>query len=436
MKDVSRILLVWYGDDFTGSTDALEFISRAGARAMLFFEAPTAEDLMAYPGLQAYGIAGHTRALPPEEMGPILRGAFQMIKKMNPLFVHYKVCSTFDSSPTIGSIGLALDTGLQVFDNRIVPILGGMPLLGRYCAFGNLFAKMGTGLGSQVYRIDRHPSMMHHPVTPAKESDLRLHIGGQTRQPLGLIDFSKFDLPVQDWQSSSGQYERALVVDCTEAGQLQKIGAWLGYLHSASNKPQYCIGGSGIEAALGHFAGANQWFMPKGGWPVPDRVEQLLVVSGSCSPVTARQIAWAKANGFAEYIIDPDAGNAAGDCAQMADTVVDLLSTSKYVIVHTGVRRADWIPAEKLGALLGSIALGVLGKINLKRLVIAGGDTSSYAARALRIDAVEMLAPIVPGAPLCRAFSKDSRVDGLQLSIKGGQVGDDSFFGMLVEGKS
>ena len=84
MKDVSRILLVWYGDDFTGSTDALEFISRAGARAMLFFEAPTAEDLMAYPGLQAYGIAGHTRALPPEEMGPILRGAFQMIKKMNP----------------------------------------------------------------------------------------------------------------------------------------------------------------------------------------------------------------------------------------------------------------------------------------------------------------------------------------------------------------
>ena len=58
---MKEILLAFYGDDFTGSTDALEFICRAGAKAILFIEPPTIEQLQAYPDLDAYGIAGKTR---------------------------------------------------------------------------------------------------------------------------------------------------------------------------------------------------------------------------------------------------------------------------------------------------------------------------------------------------------------------------------------
>ena len=36
----------------------------------------------------------------------------------------------------------------------------------------------------------------------------------------------------------------------------------------------------------------------------------------------------------------------------------------------------------------------------MRRLCIAGGDTSSYAARALGIEALEMIAPLTPGAPV------------------------------------
>ncbi len=434
MIDKKKILLVWYGDDFTGSTDALEFIARAGARVMLFLETPTAGDLQAYPGLQAFGIAGHTRALHPNEMEPILMDAFQKVAVINPLFVHYKVCSTFDSSANVGSIGKALDCGLKVYENKLVPILGGMPLLGRYCAFGNLFAKMGTGGGSQVYRIDRHPSMSHHPVTPSKESDLRLHIGEQTNQPIGLIDYTKFENPVELWQNGITEDEGAAIVDCTEADQLKKIGKWLGYLQASSGRPQFCIGGSGIEAALGHFAASNNLFSPQTDWPSPHRAERMLVISGSCSPVTAKQIEWAKAHGFAEYILDSALYEVGQDDSNVEDAIVSLVLSSGYVIVHTGGRRGEWIPAERLGHQLGSIALAVLKRIKIDRLVIAGGDTSSYAARALQIDAVEMLAPIVPGAPLCKAYSKEERVNGLEVSIKGGQVGDADFFGVLVGG--
>ena len=179
-----KILLAFYGDDFTGSTDALEFISRAGAKTVLFTETPTAEQLKSFPGLEAYGVAGKTRALPADEMEKILLPAFEQIKSTGAKHVHYKVCSTFDSSPTVGSIGKAIDCGATVFKNKIVPVLGGMPVLGRYCVFGNLFAKMGIGSNGKIYRIDKHPSMSKHPVTPMNEGDLRVHLGKQTNKKI------------------------------------------------------------------------------------------------------------------------------------------------------------------------------------------------------------------------------------------------------------
>src|SRR5687768_1761647 len=110
-----KLLLAFYGDDFTGSTDALEFLSRAGAKTVLFIEPPTAEQLDRYEGLEAIGVAGMTRSMVPEDMENVLRPAFTSLKELGARHVHYKVCSTFDSSPTIGSIGKATDIGAEVF---------------------------------------------------------------------------------------------------------------------------------------------------------------------------------------------------------------------------------------------------------------------------------------------------------------------------------
>jgi uncharacterized protein YgbK (DUF1537 family) len=66
--------------------------------------------------------------------------------------------------------------------------------------------------------------------------------------------------------------------------------------------------------------------------------------------------------------------------------------------------------------------------------VIAGGDTSSYVARALGIEAVEMIAPLAPGAPLCRVRAPASPVDGLEVNFKGGQVGGEDYFGRAARG--
>jgi len=66
--------------------------------------------------------------------------------------------------------------------------------------------------------------------------------------------------------------------------------------------------------------------------------------------------------------------------------------------------------------------------------VIAGGDTSSHAARQLGIYALELLTPIAPGSPLCRASSSDQRFDGLEIALKGGQGGKADYFGRVLAG--
>ena len=93
---MGKLLLTFYGDDFTGSTDALEQLTLAGIRTALFIEPPTAEQLRKFPALQAIGIAGKTRSLAPAAMERELEPALIALRKLGARHVHYKVCSTFD----------------------------------------------------------------------------------------------------------------------------------------------------------------------------------------------------------------------------------------------------------------------------------------------------------------------------------------------------
>jgi len=73
---------------------------------------------------------------------------------------------------------------------------------------------------------------------------------------------------------------------------------------------------------------------------------------------------------------------------------------------------------------------------NLKRIVIAGGDTSSYALRELDIEALTTLVPLptTPGSPLCLAHGSVAATEGLQIALKGGQIGHDDYFSMIRNG--
>lgn len=432
MGQQQNILLAFYGDDFTGSTDALEFITRAGAKAMLFIEPPTAEQLQQFPQLDVIGVAGKTRSLSPGQMKEILIPAFEQLKASGAKQVHYKVCSTFDSSPAVGSIGKAIDYGAEVFQNKLIPVLGGAPSLGRYCVFGNLFARMGIGSNGKIYRLDRHPSMSKHPVTPADESDLRLHLGKQTTKKIGLIDITQLEQPIEQWNDAVTD-EEVVLVDAMYESQLIKIGEWMNRLEE--DKTLFSVGGSSVEAALGNYWNEKKVLNPVTEWKHPCKAESLLVISGSCSPVSAAQIEWAKANGFAEVVLDAVRIVNENKVDDAIGEYIAMLLQQKNVIVHTGAKELENLSSEKLGTALGSMAKQAVINSNVKRVVVAGGDTSSYAARAIEIDAVEMIAPLVSGAPLCKAYSKNEKINGLEVNFKGGQVGGENYFGVLLNGE-
>jgi 3-oxoisoapionate kinase len=454
------LLLSFYGDDFTGSTDALEFLSRAGAKTVLFIGPPTSQQLAQFPGLQAIGVAGMTRAMRPLEMEQELNSAFSALHQLGARHIHYKVCSTFDSSPTIGSIGKAIDIGSAIFRSQFIPLLVAAPSLGRHCVFGNLFARLGIGSKANIYRLDRHPSMSRHPVTPADESDLSLHLAKQTNKKIGLLDILQLQQPIDKaaavLESIINNGSEIVLFDALYEEQMGGVGQLID-TSVEEGRPLFSVGSSGIEMALGAYWQQQGVLTSTQNWPIPGNNGPILVISGSCSPVTSGQIDWAINQGFTDVPVT--IGTSSGDDADGLslscdlESVISSLREGRSVIVHTSrgtdderlsqtaqlfaLHEMDKSETSRLlGNFLGRIAREVTSSTEVKRVVVAGGDTSSYAARAMGIEAVEMIAPLSPGAPLCKAYAPGSPLDGLEVNFKGGQVGSDDYFGLVLQGNT
>ena len=454
------LLLAFYGDDFTGSTDAMEILERAGIPTALFIEPPTPEDLSRFPHIRAFGIAGMTRAMTPSQMEETLRPAFEMLKKTGARHIHYKVCSTFDSSPAIGSIGKAIDIGTEVLRPQFISLIVAAPSLGRYCAFGNLFARMGIGSNGTIHRLDRHPSMRKHPTTPADESDLRLHLSKQTLKSCGLIDI----LQIEKSREETAAFLKTIIsendivlFDGLYEHQMSRIGALIDP-YGSHGVPHFSVGSSGVEMALTGFWNSEGITQNRIQWPETGEASPLLVVSGSCSPITARQIDYALAHGFEEIALDTPAIAAGTHDRSFSDEIgkaVRFIGSGKSVIIHTARSTQDQrfidsnsvlknkglspteiqiFTASLYGEALGCIAQHVITAVPVQRIVIAGGDTSGVVARKMGIKAVEMIAPLAPGAPLCRAFAPGSPADGLEVNFKGGQVGREDYFEVVGKG--
>jgi uncharacterized protein YgbK (DUF1537 family) len=70
----------------------------------------------------------------------------------------------------------------------------------------------------------------------------------------------------------------------------------------------------------------------------------------------------------------------------------------------------------------------------LSRIGIAGGDTSSQATLALGLWGLAFRCVLAPGVTVSIARSDNALVDGVELMLKGGQMGGDLLFDDLVTG--
>lgn len=425
---IPKIALSFYGDDFTGSTDVMEVLTWAGLPTVLFLQPPSKAQLSRFRSARAIGIAGDSRSRSPEWMTTHLPQIFQQLEGFGAPINQYKVCSTFDSSPQIGSIGRALDIGLEVFASAWAPIVVGAPKLRRFQAFGNLFAR----IGSETHRLDRHPTMSRHPVTPMGESDLRRHLAAQTNAKVGLVDLLALASGAGQRRIaeaiSSGQH--AIFFDVLDEASLIEVGRLIWENRAAA---PFAVASSGLEYALAaywHSAG----LLARAPAPQPAApVDHLAVLSGSCSPETAASIRQAIDQGYKGIPLDVRSV-AGGQFDEALQRAVSAAATGRSFIFYTalGPSGPNLIEGDEpfrrsLSENLGRLFAAALQRTGIRRAVVCGGDTSSGVGRQLDIHALTAVCPLAPGSPLCRAHSTGS-LDGLEIAFKGGQVGGQAFF--------
>ncbi|GHG31476.1 four-carbon acid sugar kinase family protein [Paracoccus aerius] len=438
--------VTWLGDDFTGSAAVMEVLHFAGLPSVLFTDIPSPELAARFADCRGVGIATTARSHDPAWMVQNLPALFGWLDRLRAPILHYKICSTFDSSPVSGSIGAAIELGLQVRSAKAVPLLTAAPQMRRYQAFGHLFA--GTLDG--VFRLDRHPVMSRHPVTPMLEADLLRHLAAQTDLPSALIDLEGLADPraLQDALASGAgilSIDSMDPVSETAAGRLLwENRADLGFV----------AGSQGVEYAL-----VRHWqdsgMIPRVDPPGPvSRADRIVAMSGSVSPTTARQLDWAGRNGFALLPFDAravtcsDADQTAEE-TRLTQAAIAAAEAGQSPLVHSAAGEGQQVEAfraalarsgmeagtanRRIGESLGRILDATLRATGIRRAVISGGDTSGHGMRQLGLSALTALAPTIPGAALCRAFG-DGAHDGLEIALKGGQMGSEDYFGWIRDG--
>ena len=443
-------LLAFYGDDFTGSSAVMEVLAFAGLSTVLFTDVPTPAELARFRHCQVIGIAGIARSQSPAWMDRELPRIFQGLAGLAAPLTHYKVCSTFDSAPHVGSIGRAIDLAVPSLGGAWHPLLVAAPAINRYQLFGNLFATVDA----RGFRLDRHPTMSRHPVTPMREADVRLHLAEQTDRRIGLVDY----LALTSGRGHAALLEaradgaEIIALDVLDETSLPAAGR---LIWENSGDRLFCVGSQGVEYALiAHWREAGLL-----GEAPPRQTAgraRVAAVSGSCSPVTARQLDWAEANGFAGIRLDAaaaiseprwrvalDAAIAEARTALQAG-MCPLVFTARgsddpaVAALPEAIEAAGAEPEAvnaRIGHGLGAILKALVTRSDIRRVAIAGGDTSGHALAGLGVSALEAKVELAPACAISRAMSSDSRIDGLEVALKGGQMGPLDFFGLIERGR-
>jgi 3-oxoisoapionate kinase len=413
-------------DDLTGAADVLAQAHRYGLDAVLVVGGgdtplPTDADVV--------GVAGPARSLGGEEFDELVRAQLAQIARIGVEVLLYKVCSTFDSLPTLGSIGRGIELLHEQFAGLgPVAVAPAQPQFGRYTAFSNHFGVFS----GQVHRLDRHPVMSRHPSTPMREADLRQVLAEQFTDrhvpaALHLPAYADGSF-TERWRACQAESGPAFVVDAVTDDHLDEVAhALRGAGETSETHPHVVVGSGGIMAALARTATGREARQPgrqQSSGPV-------LAVSASASSTTAAQIGDAMAHGWADVPVPVELLNSddPGLTAAVEEHTAAALSAGRDVVVHTtrgseDPRYAASGPVDPghIGGLLGTLA-GRMAAAGLTRdVAVLGGDTSSHALMAMGVRELRVSNQFVTAGPICRTDDR-ATVAGCRLLLKGGQVG-------------
>ncbi len=409
------LLLGVIADDFTGATDIAGILVNGGLRVVQAIGVPAAN--ADFGDAEAVVVALKSRTAPVAEAVSQSLAALEWLQARGAGQIFFKYCSTFDST-TDGNIGPVADALMDRLAAKLAIVCPAFPENGRTIFKGHLF------VGDQL--LSASP-MRDHPLTPMTDSDLVRLMAAQSAYPVGLVTQDRVARGSQVIRAAfddlAGQGTRYAVVDAIADDDLMAIG-------EAVADHKLVTGGSGVALGLP----AN--LLPAGrvktaGGPIPDVSGPALVLAGSCSAMTWLQVRRFSADHPALTLdalaIADGATTVDSVCAwleEAGDRPALIYSTAEPETVRAVQDKLGRDAAGKLvETLMGEIARKAVAG-GIRRLVVAGGETSGAVVQALNISALHIGAEIAPGVPWTTTISAPQ----LALALKSGNFGGPDFF--------
>jgi uncharacterized protein YgbK (DUF1537 family) len=398
------VLLGAIADDFSGATDLANTLVRQGMRTVQFIGVPA----RAAPGdIDAVVIALKSRTIPATDAVAQSLAALRWLQSVQARQIYFKYCSTFDSTDK-GNIGPVTDALLEALGAGFTVFCPAFPENGRTIYRGHLF--VGDVLLSES-------GMRDHPLTPMRDANLLRVLARQTPHRVGLVPLGQVSRGAEAVRDEFTRLRREgfrhAILDAVSDADLLTLGR-------AVADMSLVTGGSGLALGLPeNFRRAGLLQPMQHADRLPPVKGAAAVISGSCSTATLAQVAAMR------QAHQPVVEQALDWAAPLLDGKPLLISASAAPErVHAVQER---LGRERAGSIvetaLAEIARGLVAR-GVRRVVVAGGETSGAIVQALGISGLRIGPQIDPGVPWTASLDEPM----LALALKSGNFGREDFF--------
>ena len=409
-------------DDYTGASDLANTLTRCGLRTVQTIGVP--RDDLALPEVDAVVVSLKSRSIEASLAVSRSRAAEKWLRGRGASHVLFKICSTFDSTEA-GNIGPVMDALRADSRDAIVLVTPAFPETGRTVYQGNLF------VGSVP--LNESP-LKDHPLNPMHDSNLVRVLARQSKTKVGLVDLAVLSRGVDAVRARLADFASqgigAAIIDAVFDRDLETIGT-VALDHRVS------VGASGIGLGLARAlvisgkARANAATAasdaPVGG--------PAACLAGSCSQATLGQIANAE-RAMPVLHLDPERVVAGKEESLRALAWANQQRLEQGPILIASSSTPDQVAAlqarhgrdaagHAIEQAMADIAEGLV-RSGVRRLVVAGGETSGAVVDRLGIPGFLVEAEIAAGVPVLRAVG--DKQGGKLLALKSGNFGGPEFF--------
>jgi uncharacterized protein YgbK (DUF1537 family) len=410
-------------DDFTGASDIANTLTKGlpGEGGLLTAQYMGVPEHDSDADIEVGVVALKSRSISAEDAVAQSLAALEWLLAQGCRQIVFKYCSTFDSTPkgNIGPVAEALAKRLAV---KGVVVCPAFPGVGRTLYQGHLFVRD---------RLLSESGMEKHPLTPMTDPDIRRWLSRQTKAAVGLVTVETVGEGPEALRTAvmqAGESGETLVVtDAISNADLAIIGA------ACADAP-LVTGGSGVAMALpANFIRRGEARGTENRFAGIEGAEAIL--AGSCSGATRRQIE-VHAQTHPTLAIDVDeVMSGAFDGAQLlfflranqGRAPLAFSSGDPATVAAAQDKYGREVVADRLDALFGWTARAlVVGGV--RRLVIAGGETSGAVVQALDLGALRVGPEIDPGVPIL------TNAEGtIALALKSGNFGSEDFLAKALD---